>query len=78
MRMCLFLFAKIFAMILPIWLSCEAASWLSERIVGDADPIMHPIIYLGPAAFLLGIVFGGVGVLFLSGTRERPPSPLFS
>lgn len=66
-----FLIAKYLAFLIAISSFVGGTYWVCDRIVGGADPIMHPFIYMGPIALLVGGGAGALAVMVINAYQQR-------
>ncbi|MCA9140400.1 MAG: hypothetical protein KDB00_26695 [Planctomycetales bacterium] len=71
MKTLLFLIARVSAVIAPIFLFVGSTEWFCDRLVGSSDPIMHPFIYLGPIALILGAFAAWICFMIVADQEAR-------
>lgn len=71
MKRLIFAIAKILAVALPIFLFLVGTAWFCNLQVRGSDPIMHPFIYTGPIALIIGGLTSWVCFLIVSAQEAR-------
>jgi|GEM_PF-5288532 len=71
MRSFLCYIAKCLAFLITVSLFVGPTYWVCDRMVGSADPIMHPFLILGPIALLIGGGTGAFAVLVVNAYEQR-------
>ena len=74
MKTLFFALAKLLAVTVPIILFVGGAFWFCDRLVGGSDPIMHPFIYTGPVALILGALTAWICYMIVSDQEARSRS----
>ena len=71
MKTLYFACARFLAAVVPVLLMMGGTAWFCDRIVGNADPIMHPFIYLSPFALIVGVAITWIGLVIVSDQEAR-------